>query len=160
MKIVRVSRTKHMAAHGVFLLTSFVRCLLDFVPSGNVTKKMLQDLVRGKVLNDEVINAFMAILNANELTKNSALPRCHFLHTHIYTKLAQQEPDHVKKTFIERLIRKRQLSLYDHIFLPIHRTKCKCTIHATLAKNLNNVACYAAVLTVCHSATATPKSFC
>ena len=72
---------------------------------------------------DRVINLFMKLLGAREASKPSELPKCHFMQTNFYTKLAEGRSGYCYKD-VRRWTKKVRSN-----FHPGRLTQCPLHMH-------------------------------
>ena len=88
-----------------------------------IKRSDLRRLQEGNWLNDEVINAYMILLQERNVRdmKNDEIGRMHFFNTYFYEKLAGRENDDYKFANVQAMTQKMEYSLFEceKIIIPI-----------------------------------------
>jgi len=85
-----------------------------------VSRDDMRKLRPGVWLGNEVINLFMKLLSAREAVKSAQLPKCHFMQTFFYTKLAEQRGKGYCYKDVKLWTKNADVFKMDLIIVPIH----------------------------------------
>ncbi|KAL3690661.1 hypothetical protein R1sor_004312 [Riccia sorocarpa] len=90
----------------------------------DVTRSVMQCLLPGAWLNDEVINVYMELLKERELQEPEKFLKCHFFNTFFYNKLYKDKRSYDFKAVRRWTTQKKvgySLANCDKILVPIHQ---------------------------------------